>query len=104
MSDHAQHPHRPNDLLRELRVRSGLSQRELARRAGVAGNTVLTAERGTSAPSVESQQRITAALVRALTLASVADIVARALDGTLVDVGELWPETGDDEELEAIAA
>jgi transcriptional regulator with XRE-family HTH domain len=63
-------------LLRPLRLRAGLSQRELARRACVASNTVANAERG-HVPLRPTQERIARAL-------------AAVLDEP-VDGDQLWP-------------
>ena len=60
------------DRLRELRLEKGYSQRELARRAGIASNSVAVTERGEHAPTFPTIQKL-----------------ARALD---VDPGELFKE------------
>ncbi|MGH9341059.1 MAG: helix-turn-helix domain-containing protein [Acidobacteriota bacterium] len=48
-------------LLREARMRAGLSQRELAKRAGTAQSVVARIERGLSSPSWETLARLVAA-------------------------------------------
>jgi transcriptional regulator with XRE-family HTH domain len=70
--------------LRQLRRRAALSARELAARAGVASNTILNAERG-STPKYATQDAIAAAL---------ADVL-----GEPVDALELWPLPPDDGSL-----
>jgi transcriptional regulator with XRE-family HTH domain len=60
------------DRLRELRLEKGYSQRELARRASIASNSVAVTERGEHAPTFPTIQKL-----------------ARALD---VDPGELFRE------------
>jgi transcriptional regulator with XRE-family HTH domain len=54
--------------LHELRVAAGLSAAELARMAGLAGNTILNAERG-AVPSLANQRAIVDALNEALAVA-----------------------------------
>ena len=49
-------------ILRELRERNALSQRDLARMAGVAVNTVLDAERGRRRPRPSTRRKIAKAL------------------------------------------
>jgi transcriptional regulator with XRE-family HTH domain len=92
MSEPAQ---QTNTALRELRQRAELSAAELARRAGVAPNTVLNAERG-SKPAAERRRRIALALAEAL---AVADAIerARADASSTPELGaelerQLWPE------------
>ena len=48
-------------LLQEARTRAGLSQRELARRAGTAQSVVARVERGQTSPTVETLSRLMAA-------------------------------------------
>jgi transcriptional regulator with XRE-family HTH domain len=48
-------------LLREARTRAGLSQRELAKRAGTAQSVVARIERGLSDPSWQTLKRLIAA-------------------------------------------
>ncbi len=48
----------PSALLREARAASGLSQRELARRAGTSQSVVARIELGQSSPSWETLQRL----------------------------------------------
>jgi len=49
-------------LLRQARTRAGLSQRELARRAGTAQSVIARIERGQTSPTWETLQRLLAAL------------------------------------------
>ena len=60
--------------LRELRIAAGLSQRELAERAGVAAGTVFGLEAGGRHPYPRTRRRIAAALGVAVT--EVAEFVA----------------------------
>lgn len=55
----------PSVVVRTLRLRAGLSQRELAKAAGTAPNTVRGAERG-RLPTPDNQRRIAQALSLAL--------------------------------------
>ena len=48
--------------LRRLRLRRGLSQRELARRAGVTRSMISSYERGTNLPSLPTLDRLLGAL------------------------------------------
>ena len=48
--------------LRELRERNALSQRDLARLAGIAVNTVLDAERGRRRPRPSTRRKLAKAL------------------------------------------
>lgn len=48
-------------LLHEARTRAGLTQRELARRAGTAQSVVARVERGQTSPTVETLSRLIAA-------------------------------------------
>jgi transcriptional regulator with XRE-family HTH domain len=48
----------PGKLLREARQRAGLSQRELARRAGTAQSLVARVERGRAAPRTDTLARL----------------------------------------------
>src|SRR5215211_1571128 len=48
-------------LLREARVKAGLSQRELARRAGTAQSVVARIERGQTSPTIDTLERLMAA-------------------------------------------
>jgi len=48
-------------LLREARTRAGLSQRELARRAGTAQSVVARVERGQTSPTLDTLARLLAA-------------------------------------------
>jgi transcriptional regulator with XRE-family HTH domain len=50
------------DRLRELRLEKGYSQRELARRAGIASNSVAVTERGEHAPTFPTIQKLARAL------------------------------------------
>ena len=65
------------NLLREARRRAGLTQRELAKRAGTAQSVVARIERGLRDPSWQTLERLIAAagfsLHAELTLRSVAD-------------------------------
>jgi transcriptional regulator with XRE-family HTH domain len=84
--------------LRALRQQVGLSQRELARRAGVAPNTVRSAERK-SVPGPDSRRRIATALARAAAC-HAADIAAglRADDNPELGLeleAQLWPDVRD---------
>jgi transcriptional regulator with XRE-family HTH domain len=54
-------PSTPAALLREARTRAGLSQRELARRAGTTQSVVARIERGQTSPTWETLQRLLAA-------------------------------------------
>ena len=47
-----------NDLLREARLRAGLSQAELAERAGTARSQISRYERGDVVPSLETLRRL----------------------------------------------
>src|SRR5216110_2751287 len=49
---------KPADLLREARARAGLSQRELAGRAGTAQSVVARIERGHTSPTWEILERL----------------------------------------------
>lgn len=49
------------DLIREARFRSGLSQREVARRAGTAQSVVARVESGVTSPTWETLSRLLAA-------------------------------------------
>jgi transcriptional regulator with XRE-family HTH domain len=52
-------PHRsPADLLRTARTRAGLSQRELARRAGTAQSVIARIELGATSPTWETLSRL----------------------------------------------
>lgn len=51
----------PTNLLREARMRAGLSQRELARRGRTAQSVVARIERGLTSPSWETLTRLLAA-------------------------------------------
>lgn len=48
----------PARLLRDARRRSGLSQRDLARRAGTAQSVVARIERGQTSPAAETLERL----------------------------------------------
>lgn len=48
-------------ILREARARAGLTQRELARRAGTAQSVVARVERGQTSPTLETLARLLAA-------------------------------------------
>lgn len=63
-------------VLQALRLQAGLSQRELARRANVASNTIANAERG-QVPLRPTQERI-------------ADALSEVLDRK-IDRFKLWP-------------
>jgi transcriptional regulator with XRE-family HTH domain len=84
--------------LRALRYEVGLSQRELARRAGVASNTVRHAERG-SVPEPESRRAIATALARAAAChAATVAAALRADDNPTLGVElerQLWPDAPD---------
>ncbi len=54
-------PTRPADLLRTVRARAGLSQRELARRAGTVQSVVARIELGETSPSWDTLARLVAA-------------------------------------------
>jgi transcriptional regulator with XRE-family HTH domain len=73
MSQYAQ---RSTSVLQELRLRAGLSRRELAQRAGVLNDTIARAERG-GIPQPKAQKK-------------VADALSEAY-GRPIDVLELWP-------------
>jgi len=49
------------ELLRQARLRAGLSQRELAQRAGSAQSVIARIERGLSSPTWETLERLLAA-------------------------------------------
>ncbi len=66
MSDSAECPSGPGAALRRLRELAEVSASELARLAGVAQNTILNAERGTSMPRPDARRRISAALATLL--------------------------------------
>jgi transcriptional regulator with XRE-family HTH domain len=75
-------------LVREARARAGLSQRELARRAGTSQSVVARIERGQTQPGGETLARLTAAagfevrtelLPRAIPDTHMLDDVARIL-------------------------
>lgn len=51
----------PGKLLRQVRIRAGLTQRELARRARTAQSVVARIERGRSSPSWDTLARLLAA-------------------------------------------
>jgi transcriptional regulator with XRE-family HTH domain len=84
--------------LSALRQQVGLSQRELARRAGVASNTVRSAELG-SVPGPEPRRRIATALARAAAC-HAANVAAglRADDNPELGIElerQLWPDAPD---------
>jgi len=56
----------PEALVREMRLAAGFSQRELARRASTSQPAIARYERGVSAPSWETLQRLAAACGRRL--------------------------------------
>src|SRR5256885_610128 len=53
---------RAADLLREARSRSGLSQSELSRRAGIPQSVISAYERARRVPSVDTMERLAAAI------------------------------------------
>jgi transcriptional regulator with XRE-family HTH domain len=59
-----------SDLLREARMRAGITQRELARRAGTAQSVIARIESGTTSPTME-------------TLVGLLDAAGFALDASL---------------------
>jgi transcriptional regulator with XRE-family HTH domain len=62
-------PH-PGDLLRDVRLRHGLDQRALARRAGTSQVQISRIERGQTSPSVETLARLLAVMGERLVLES----------------------------------
>lgn len=69
----------PAVLLKEARVAAGLSQRELARRAGTAQSVVARIELGEASPTTRTLNRLLAAADRRL------DVALRPADGVLRD-------------------
>jgi hypothetical protein len=70
--------------VRDLRRAAGLSQRELARRAGTSQPAVARYERGAATPSWETIQRLAAACGRRLTIS--ADIAPDPHDVELAEL------------------
>jgi transcriptional regulator with XRE-family HTH domain len=60
----------PQALVREARLAAGLSQRDLARRAGTSQPAIARYERGLATPSWETLERLAAACGRRLTIGS----------------------------------
>jgi len=60
----------PMEVVREMRFDAGLSQRELARRAGTSQPAIARYERGAAVPSWETLERLAAACGRRLNLAA----------------------------------
>jgi transcriptional regulator with XRE-family HTH domain len=79
-------------LLQEARTRAGLTQRELARRAGTAQSVVARVERGQTSPTLETLARLLAAtgfnlnteLVPALTADPLIEAFKRDIDRSLL--------------------
>tara|TARA_R100000808_G_C2054925_1_gene88850 strand:+ start:128 stop:337 length:210 start_codon:yes stop_codon:yes gene_type:complete len=59
--------------IKEVRLQKGLTQRELAARAGVAGNTVMRAERGIYETSFQKLEAISMALGYELDMIKIPD-------------------------------
>lgn len=82
-------------LIDEARARSGLSQAELARRAGMPRSVVNVYERGNRQPGVDALARIVSAAGLKLHLAPVADPVdpdrAGRLLAQVLDLAEALP-------------
>ncbi|WP_111640844.1 helix-turn-helix domain-containing protein [Marinimicrobium alkaliphilum] len=75
--------------LRKVRERAGLSQRELARRAGVPNSSVSNIEQGRVSPSVDMLSRLLAALPM-----SLAHFFSDSLSGPdFFDLSEANPDT-----------
>src|SRR3989442_15112230 len=79
------------ELLRQARTRAGLSQRELAHRAGTAQSVIARIEKGQTSPTWETLDRLRAALdlelnaqpaPRGVVGSHMLDDVARPLRGT----------------------
>lgn len=51
-----------NEYLKEKRLELGLSQKELAEKAGVSSNTIYNIEKGNFSPNVSTYQKICKAL------------------------------------------
>lgn len=75
------------EALKRLRLLAGLSQYELARRAGIAPDTISRVERGERT------------LVRSDTLAAISQVLAAALPGR--DKGQIMAELTDNEPVPA---
>ena len=58
------------DLIREMRLRRTMSQRELASRAGTRQGAISRIERGLVSPSVETLERLVAAMGERLVLST----------------------------------
>jgi transcriptional regulator with XRE-family HTH domain len=96
-------------LLREARLRAGLSQAQLAERSGTSQATLCAYERGTKTPSASTLERVLAAAGRRLTTAPASRPVRTPAAGaleragrTLVEVLELaaqLPSSHDRDEL-----
>jgi transcriptional regulator with XRE-family HTH domain len=79
-------------LLREARTRAGLTQRELAKRAGTAQSVVARVERGQTSPTLETLTRLLAAtgfnvrmeLVPQPTTDALVEAFKRDIDRTLL--------------------
>ena len=89
-------------LLRDTRRRAGLSQRELARRAGTSAAAVCLYERGDRRPRVDTLERLLAAGGATLSLDAlvgpVIDLVARGEDLVAVlDLADRLPQRHDPE-------
>jgi transcriptional regulator with XRE-family HTH domain len=78
--------------LRSIRQRFGLSQRELARRAGVTNGTVSLIEQGQVSPSIGSLRRLTGAL--SLTLAEFFGVDIERLGASTFFRADELPEIG----------
>jgi hypothetical protein len=88
---------RPNELVRELRLAAGLSQRALAQRAGTSQPAVARYERGIATPSWATLQRLAAACGQRVTLSA-----EPAPDPHDVELAELLLRLSPEERLRAL--
>lgn len=87
----------PKALVREMRLAAGLSQRDLAQRAGTSQPAIVRYERGATTPSWETLQRLAAACGRRLTIDDEA--VPEPHD---IELAELLLEQTPEERLRAL--
>jgi uncharacterized protein len=81
------------DLIREARVRHGLSQERLARRAGTRQSAISRLERGDVSPTVETLELLLNAMGERLELRGVPMKLARGRSIDLEDVAALTDST-----------